>query len=181
MVMKIVLQPATTNLHNNTLYHLAEDISNEYRTVNVTVASPITPDNAQFQLAFDKQRNQCDSFKLLGWLLKKFKHNKKTKILALFDIDAYSSAFDFVFGEAYYQGRIAAVYLPRLRQEFYGLKPNSSLFYERLVKEAVHELGHIFGFVHCKNTRCVMHFSISLHCVDTKDRTFCQSCIKKYF
>jgi archaemetzincin len=181
MVMKIVLQPATTNLDNNTLYQLAENISKEYRTVNVTVASPITPDNAQFQLAFDKQRNQWDSFKLLGWLQKKFRHNKGTKILALFDVDAYSSAFDFVFGEAYYQGRIAAVYLPRLRQEFYGLKPNYSLFYERLVKESIHELGHVFGIIHCKNRQCVMHFSISLHYVDTKESNFCDACRLKYF
>jgi archaemetzincin len=181
MVMKIVLQPATTNLDNNTLYHLAEDISKEYRAANMTVASPITLDNAQFLLAFDKQRNQWDSFKLLEWLLKKFKPNEETKLLALFDIDAYSSAFDFVLGEAFYQGRIGAVYLPRLRQEFYGLKPNYSLFYERLVKESIHELGHVFGIIHCKNRQCVMHFSISLHYVDTKERSFCQGCAKKYF
>jgi archaemetzincin len=179
--MKIVLQPATTNLDNSTLYHLARDISKEFRTINVTVASSIALGKAQFQLAFDKQRNQWDSSKLLEWLLKKFKQNKEAKILALFDIDAYSSAFDFVFGEAYYQGRIAAVYLPRLRQEFYGLKPNSLLFYNRLVKESIHELGHVFGFVHCRNRRCVMHFSISLRYVDTKERSFCQSCVKKFF
>jgi archaemetzincin len=181
MFMKIFLQPVTTNLDNNSLYHLAEDISKEYRTVKVTVASPITLDNAQYQLAFDKQRNQWDSFKLLEWLLKKFKPNNKTKILALFDVDAYSSAFEFVFGEAYYQGRIAAVYLPRLRQEFYGLKPNYSLFYKRLVKESVHELGHVFGIIHCKNSQCVMHFSISLHYVDTKESSFCEACRLKYF
>jgi hypothetical protein len=45
-----------------------------------------------------------------------------------------------------------------------------------LGKEAVHELGHVYGLLHCKNTRCVMHFSISLHYVDTKERSFCQSC-----
>jgi archaemetzincin len=147
----------------------------------VTVASSIALDKAQFQLAFDRERNQWDSFKLLEWLLKKFKHNKEIKIIAIFDLDAYSSAFEFVFGEAYYQGRIAAVYVPRLRQEFYGLKPNSKLFYDRLVKEAIHELGHVFGFLHCRNSRCVMHFCISLHYVDSKERSFCQNCIKKFF
>ena len=180
MVMKIVLQPVTTNLDNSTLNYLAEDISKEFGAINVTVASSIELNKAQFQLAFDKQRKQWDSFKLLEWLLMKFKNNKDTKILALFDIDAYSTAFDFVFGEAYYKGRIAAVYLARLRKEFYSLKPNNLLFYERLVKESIHELGHVFGLVHCKNPRCVMHFSISLHYVDTKERSFCQSCIRKF-
>lgn len=181
MVVKIVLQPVTANLGSSSLHQLAEDISKEFRDIKAAVARSIRIEKAQSLLAFDKHRNQWDSFKLLEWLLKKFEPNKETKILALFDIDAYSSAFDFVFGEAYYLGRIAAVYLTRLKQEFYGLKPNSSLFYERLVKEDVHELGHSFGFVHCKNPRCVMNFSISLHHVDTKQRSFCQSCIKKYF
>jgi archaemetzincin len=181
MVMQVVLQPVTTNLDNDILNHLAEDISKEFGAINVTVASSIQLGKTQFQLSFDKQRRQWDSFKLLEWLLKEFKRNKETKILALFDIDAYANEFDFVFGEAYYRGRIAAVYLPRLRQEFYGLRPNYFLFYERLVKECIHELGHIFGFVHCKNPRCVMHFSISLHYVDTKERSFCQSCAKNFF
>ena len=179
MVVKIVLQPVTSNLDDSNLHHLANDISKEFRAIKVTVASSIAMEKAQFELAFDKERNQWDSFKLLEWLLMKFKNNKDTKILALFDIDAYSTAFDFVFGEAYYKGRIAAVYLARLRKEFYSLKPNNLLFYERLVKESIHELGHVFGFVHCKNPRCVMHFSISLNYVDTKERSFCQNCIRK--
>jgi archaemetzincin len=180
MVMKVVLQPVTRFLDNGTLIHLAEDISKEFGAINVTVASSIELDKAHIQLAFDKQRKQWDSSKLLEWLLMKFKRNKETKILALFDIDAYSTAFDFVFGEAYYKGRMAVVYLARLRQEFYGLKPDYPLFYERLVKESIHELGHVFGLVHCNNPRCVMHFSISLHYVDTKDRSLCQRCIRKF-
>jgi archaemetzincin len=179
--MKIILQPVTSNLEDSTFRRLAEDISKEFRHIKVTLASSIALQKAQFQLAFDKERNQWDSFKLLEWLLKKFKPNKETKLLALLDVDGYSTAFDYVFGEAYYQGTIAAVYLPRLRQEFYSLEPNSTLFYERLVKEAIHELGHAYGLAHCKNPRCVMHFSISLDYVDTKERSFCQGCAKKYF
>ena len=81
----------------------------------------------------------------------------------------------------FYRGRVAAVYLVRLKQEFYGLEANQSLFYERLVKEAVHELGHGFGLRHCKNSKCVMYFSISLLDIDIKGRSFCSSCRRKYF
>ena len=80
--------------------------------------------------------------------------------------DVYSDKLNFVFGEAYLDGRICAIYLPRLRQEFYGLKSDKSLFYQRLVKEAVHELGHAFGLSHCENIKCVMHFSNSLSDTD---------------
>jgi archaemetzincin len=78
-----------------------------------------------FEPLINKRRNQWNSFKLLEWL-NKSQHDRGTKILAVFDNEAYSTGFDFVFGEAFYRGRVAAIYLPRLRQEFYGLKPNQS-------------------------------------------------------
>jgi archaemetzincin len=65
---------------------------------------------------------------------------------------------------------------PRLRQEFYGLKKNDSLFYQRIVKEAVHELGHAFGLSHCNKFTCVMHFSNSLRDTDIKENNFCNNC-----
>jgi predicted Zn-dependent protease len=40
----------------------------------------------------------------------------------------------FVLGEAFGNGRIAAIYLPRIKENFYVLKPNKQLFYERMVK-----------------------------------------------
>ena len=47
--------------------------------------------------------------------------------------------------------KVAAIYPPRLRQEFYGLEKNEQLFLQRVVKEAVHELGHTFGLGHCQS------------------------------
>jgi archaemetzincin len=43
-------------------------------------------------------------------------------------------------------------------------------------KEAVHELGHAFGLVHCKDFECVMHFSNSIEQVDLKANAFCRKC-----
>ena len=73
-------------------------------------------------------------------------------------------------------GSISAIYLPRLRQEFYGLKQDESIFYERLVKEEVHELGHAFGLNHCENIKCIMHFSNSLSDTDIKTSRLCNVC-----
>ncbi|MFQ6039016.1 MAG: archemetzincin, partial [Candidatus Aminicenantales bacterium] len=64
----------------------------------------------------------------------------------------------------------------RLRQEFYRLPEDRTLFLARCVKEAVHELGHAFGLRHCPNPRCVMHFSNSLLDTDKKTASFCQRC-----
>jgi archaemetzincin len=80
---------------------------------------------------------------------------------------------NFVFGEAYVNGCVSAIYLPRLRQEFYGLKADELLFQQRIIKEAVHELGHAFGIRHCENKICVQHFSTS---TDIKAKNFCKRC-----
>jgi archaemetzincin len=53
---------------------------------------------------------------------------------------------------------------------------NLSVFYQRIVKEAVHELGHAFGLNHCRNIKCVMHFSNSLSDTDIKTSHLCNVC-----
>ena len=76
---------------------------------------------------YDKHRNQWKSSNILQWLWDKHKPDKLTKIIAICDLDAYSEGLNFVFGEAYVNGRVSAIYLPRLRQEFYGLKADEFL------------------------------------------------------
>ena len=170
--MQIILQPILFQPAKDIISLLEKILSEEFNASIVT-ASPIK--NISDQL-FDKQRKQWKSNDILQWLSDKYKPSKSTRILAICDFDAYSDHLNFVFGEAYVDGSISAIYLPRLRQEFYGLKPDESLFYQRIVKEAVHELGHAFGLNHCKNIRCVMHFSNSLSDTDIKTSHFCNVC-----
>ena len=66
--------------------------------------------------------------------------------------------------------------LARLRPEFYGSPPDDTLFLQRAVKEAVHELGHTYGLGHCRDPRCVMFFSNTLHDTDVKGPGFCAAC-----
>ena len=131
---------------------------------------------------FDKARKQWISDSLLDWLLETTEPDITTKVLAICDFDAYSDELNFVFGEAHLGGRVAAIYLPRLREEFYVLKlyknNNKNLFEQRVIKEAVHELGHTFGLRHCQINKCVMHFSNSLQDTDFKDDKFCERCNK---
>jgi archaemetzincin len=180
--MRIILYPILATLDYRTLNSLAKDISKEFENTKVTVGSSRTQFDAEkvLQSNFDRNRNQWNSPKLLGSFLEKFNPATGTKTLVIFDADAYSYGLNFVFGEAIGNGAIAIIYLPRIKQEYYGLKPNEQLFYERLVKESVHELGHAFGLAHCTSTRCVMHFSNSLHDTDFKKRSFCDSCNCKW-
>lgn len=98
------------------------------------------------------------------------------QILGVASVDLFIPILTFVFGEAQLGKTAAVISTFRLYQEFYGLKPDERLFYERVEKEAVHELGHTFGLVHCKRFDCVMHFSNSIEQVDLKSNSFCESC-----
>ena len=60
-----------------------------------------------------------------------------------------------------------------------AMAPDDALFLQRAVKEAVHELGHTCGLGHCRNPRCVMFFSNTLHDTDVKGPGFCTACRDK--
>jgi archaemetzincin len=183
--MQIILQPVLFEPDKDILSSLEKALIKEFNASSIGTAPPIKQiPEQQLLLLFDNQRNQWKSSDILEWLSDKYKklyYSKQgrtttTKILAICDFDAYSDKLNFVFGEADLDGMICAIYLARLRQEFYGLKLDKSLFYQRIVKEAVHELGHAFGLNHCENMKCVMHFSNSLYDTDIKTSHLCNVC-----
>jgi archaemetzincin len=96
--------------------------------------------------------------------------------LAVADMDLYVSSLNFVFGLADSKHRRAIIALPRLRQSYYNLPDDMGLFRQRVLKEAIHELGHVFGLHHCNDRRCVMAFSNSLSDTDLKSHAFCSRC-----
>ncbi len=111
--------------------------------------------------------------------LGRMKKDRGDKIVGLVDVDLYSPGFDFVFGEADIAAGVATVSLYRLRQAYYDQPPDSNVFEERAIKEAIHEVGHLYGLGHCPNPKCVMHFSISSADVDLKTDTFCAKCMQQ--
>ena len=126
--------------------------------------------------AYDSSRMQYLSPKLLS-RLSRMRKDQRDKIIGLVDVDLYSPGFDFVFGEADVAAGVATVSLYRLRQEDYAQPPDSNVFEERAIKEAIHELGHLNGLGHCLNPECVMYFSTSLGYVDRKTKMFCTKCM----
>jgi archaemetzincin len=170
--MEIIIQPLI-ELDNDILNLLTNSISKEFSNSKLTINPILKFDIEDF---IDKQRNQLRSSDFLLWILETFRPSEDIKILVICDIDAYSGSLNFVFGEAYRGGGVGAIYLPRLRQEFYGLKSDELVFHDRIVKEAIHEIGHAFGLLHCNNKICVMHFSNSLQDTDIKGSSFCSNC-----
>ena len=101
------------------------------------------------------------------------------RVLGLTEADCTTPGLNFIFGQATLNGREAFVALPRLRSSFYGLAEDLDLFRRRALKECVHELGHTWGLRHCRDARCVMHFSNSLLDTDAKGAAFCSRCQRR--
>ena len=127
--------------------------------------------------AFNKKRNQYLSTAILKAILEQKEYTPYEKVLGIIDHDLYVPELNFVFGEA--SQKAAVISITRLRQEFYHLPQDQSLFHKRVLTEAVHELGHTHGLGHCKNLRCVMFFSNSLVDTDRKGPEFCPDCRKQ--
>jgi archaemetzincin len=97
-------------------------------------------------------------------------------VLGVTNVDLFVPDLNFVFGLADPRSRVAVISLARLYPEFYGQPRDPQLFKERAVKEALHEIGHIMGLVHCPDPTCVMFFSNSLADTDRKGPGFCARC-----
>lgn len=133
--------------------------------------------NLDISFSYNHKRRQFHSTPILKRLKDIF--TEKDIILGILDVDLYVEGLNFIFGEAQPLNKIAVISVKRLREEFYGLTEDKDLFYQRTLKEAVHEIGHLFKLPHCPNPKCVMHFSNSLLDTDIKDFRFCPICEKK--
>ncbi|MFC1614476.1 archaemetzincin family Zn-dependent metalloprotease [Gemmatimonadota bacterium] len=131
-----------------------------------------------FDRVYHPERNQYHSTELIRGILDHFPE-KDTKILGVTSLDLFIPILTFVFGEAQLNGSVAVVSSFRLKQKFYGLPPDRNLLKIRLVKEALHELGHTYGLVHCGFFECVMHSSTSVEWIDLKKADFCPECFRK--
>ena len=91
------------------------------------------------------------------------------RVLGVTGVDLYAPGLNFIFGEAEMNGRACVISVFRLNGE-------RKIFISRAVKEAVHEIGHTIGLMHCHNPLCVMHFSNCLADTDIKNAWYCPRC-----
>ncbi len=127
--------------------------------------------------AFDAKRNQHHATSILR-RIRDLEPDEEVRAIGVTRYDLFVPILTFVFGEAELGGRCAVVSLQRLDERFYGLPSQQELLRERLVKEAVHELGHTYGLRHCDDWRCVMTSSHAVDQLDVKGREFCRNCRK---
>ncbi len=139
----------------------------------------VKPSIAYPEYAYNPNRRQYLASKILNEL-KKIKVDDINKVLGITDVDLYARGLNFVFGQAELEGRNCLISVIRLDPRFYHDNYNKNLFYDRILKEAIHELGHTFGLKHCNNRKCVMVFSNSLLDTDYKPSIFCEKHQKQF-
>lgn len=158
-------------VEESVLEALSEDLERVFMGQVRIVARMEIPANS-----YNSRRNQYQAPLFLAALRRGLDAGKKEKILGITDKDLYVQGLNFVFGQAELPGVFAVISLARLHQSYYDLPEDRDLFLKRVIKEAVHELGHTFGLKHCSNSDCVMFFSNSLYDTDRKSNEFCPSC-----
>ena len=146
-----------------------------YLNLEATVLKPMV--NPLY--ALDDQRLQFDAGTILETLESR-PFERVDKIIGVLNIDLFLPIFTHVFGEARQHGRVALVSLARLVEEPSEKPQLSPTTLERVVKVALHELGHLFGLTHCENDPCLMHFSGNLEDLDLTPLNLCRYCAR-YF
>ncbi len=127
------------------------------------------------QSAFMESRNQYNSMSVIKYLAEEHT-NRHLKVLGVTNKDLCTPILTYVFGEAYMGGEAAVVSCFRLYRGQSGEPVSTDHFLDRLVKVALHEVGHTFNVPHCHTGRCVMRASNNLKELDDKLNYLCNYC-----
>ena len=126
------------------------------------------------EFAFNTNRNQYHSTPILEKLADKAPAGA-IKVLAVVEVDLFIPILTHVYGEAQLGGKACIVSTIRLNDGRSYLNMQEP-FLGRIVKEAIHELGHTFNLHHCREHTCLMHYCRNEQDVDRKSDQLCRYC-----
>ena len=152
------------------LEKLAADLSHEFHC-----QVDIEESHIDINEFYDPSRRQFDGNQILKEI-DSISILENVKKVGLLGIDLFIPILTYIFGQATLNGNSGIVSLYRLRNEHYGMKKDSVLLLNRLKKVVTHELGHMFGLIHCHVPTCVMRSSTYVEDIDQKNHHFCTQC-----
>jgi archaemetzincin len=138
---------------------------------------PVTIEEGHIDLSdyYNPMRRQYDGNSLLK-VLDLHPSPPHIKKIGLFRVDLCIPILTYIFGQAPLNGKTGIASLYRLRNEQYGMKKDEDLLLDRFKKVVTHELGHMFGLLHCHVPNCVMISSTYVEDLDQKGHHLCNKC-----
>lgn len=128
------------------------------------------------------QNKQLLTGNVLATLQEQLPHNAFC-LLGITLRDLYPSpAWNFVFGQASYTGRVGVFSFARYDPAFYYVARGDGfrqLLLKRACKVLAHETGHMFGMHHCIYYSCLMNGSNHLAESDARPLHLCPICLRK--
>ncbi len=126
------------------------------------------------EFAYDSGRDQYHSTPILEKLAESAPPDA-IKVIGITSRDLFIPILTHVYGEAQLGGKACIVSTFRL-DEGVSKAVRRDIFTGRAAKEAIHELGHTFKLLHCKDKRCIMHYCREIRDVDRKSDDLCRYC-----
>jgi len=126
--------------------------------------------------AYDYDEQKYISVYILHEMAKKLTFPTNSRVLGVTNVDIFvpESGYTFFFGQSFKQAKMALISIIRMDPKSYVRgKPNEALLIERMEKEAVHVLGHLFGLSNVPDNGCVMYLPTDLKSLDHKSDSFC--------
>ena len=183
-MMKTINLLKIGDLNHSVLVKLKKKLELRFKRLNLFV-NIVQEEIPLEETEYNPRRRQYNAIKILKKIIINAQNKKMFHVLGVMDKDIFSSGLNFVFGRAIKpEDRaqespiVALISITRLRESFYGRTENKGLFELRILKEAIHELGHTFSLEHC-NKFCIMRFSKSISDTDEKPPKFCEECVNK--
>ncbi len=164
MRLKLLLEVEEQGLAEFLTQHLRDIFKAEVETYSVELEG--------IEESYDRKRSQFNAISLLKKI-----HVNENYVLLITGRDLYVPGFNFVFG--YAPGKKGVVSTYRLSPATYGEEFDRGLYFSRILKEVIHEVGHMVGLMHCTSRGCVMSFSNTVYDVDRKLDRFCDKCSEK--
>jgi archaemetzincin len=166
--MKPVRLVALGEVDRRLLDNVRTAVGREFGVACAVASSPVDP-----TFAFHPERGQYHSTEIVRRLAAL---SASETVVGIAAVDLFIPILTYVFGEAQMNGTSAVVSFHRFADELYALPPNPALLLERLTKTVIHELGHVYGLVHCPDHDCVMAAAHAVEWVDLKGSTLCEEC-----
>jgi len=165
-----ILLISYSNFEEDFLEKIAKEIEQEF-------LFPVDIEMSHMDLSefYDPMRRQYDGNSLIR-ALDSISSPQSIKQIGLFRVDLCIPILTYIFGQATLNGNTGIASLYRLRNEQYGMKKDEGILFERFRKVIIHEIGHMFGLIHCHIPTCVMRSSTYVEDIDQKSHKLCKKC-----